>query len=286
MTDIMKVGDTINAKETMSSLEIAELTGKQHSHVMRDIRNMIDSLNKSNESTSGLVDYSSDYHRSDRTQYKYLSEKTQSVLLNFCFKTDNKSASEYLIYESSYKDAKGEIRNMYVLNKKACFLLASGYDTLLRAKIIDRWEELELEKRQELPKLPRTFAEALRLAAEQAEQLEKQQARIEEMKPKEEFFDQVTDSKDACDMATVAKVLNMGIGRNKLFEILRDNKILQGNNQPMQRYVDSCWFRVIETQFTKPNGDICINFKTIVYQKGIEGIRKLLTSLGYKKAGN
>lgn len=239
MTDIMKVGDTINAKETMSSLEIAELTGKQHSHVMRDIRNILEQGVA--ESNFGL---------------------------------------------GSYSDANGQNRPCYFLTKKGCLILASGYDALLRERIINRWEELELEKKQELPKLPQTFAEALRLAAEQAEQLEKQQARIEEMKPKEEFFDQVTDSKDACDMATVAKVLNMGIGRNKIFEILRDNKILQGNNQPMQRYVDSCWFRVIETQFTKPNGDICINFKTIVYQKGIEGIRKLLTSLGYKKAGN
>lgn len=239
MTDIMKVGDTINAKETMSSLEIAELTGKQHSHVMRDIRNILEQGVA--ESNFGL---------------------------------------------GSYSDANGQNRPCYFLTKKGCLILASGYDALLRERIINRWEELELEKKQELPKLPQTFAEALRLAAEQAEQLEKQQARIEEMKPKEEFFDQVTDSKDACYMATVAKVLNMGIGRNKLFEILRDNKILQGNNQPMQRYVDSCWFRVIETQFTKPNGDICINFKTIVYQKGIEGIRKLLTSLGYKKAGN
>lgn len=239
MTDIMKVGDTINAKGTMSSLEIAELTGKQHSHVMRDIRNILEQ--GVSESNFGL---------------------------------------------GSYSDANGQNRPCYFLTKKGCLILASGYDALLRERIINRWEELELGERQEMPKLPQTFAEALRLAAEQAEQLEKQQARIEEMKPKEEFFDQVTDSKDACDMATVAKVLNMGIGRNKLFEILRDNKILQGNNQPMQRYVDSCWFRVIETQFTKPNGDICINFKTIVYQKGIEGIRKLLTSLGYKKAGN
>lgn len=239
MTDIMKVGDTINAKGTMSSLEIAELTGKQHSHVMRDIRNILEQGVA--ESNFGL---------------------------------------------GSYSDANGQNRPCYFLTKKGCLILASGYDALLRERIINRWEELELGERQKMPKLPQTFAEALRLAAEQAEQLEKQQARIEEMKPKEEFFDQVTDSKDACDMATVAKVLNMGIGRNNLFEILRNNKILQGNNQPMQRYIDLGWFRVIETQFTKKSGDICINFKTIVYQKGVEGIRKLLASLGYKKAGN
>lgn len=44
MTDIMKVGDTINAKEVMSSLEIAELTGKRHADVMRDIRNIMEQL--------------------------------------------------------------------------------------------------------------------------------------------------------------------------------------------------------------------------------------------------
>lgn len=37
MNDITKVGETINSKESMTSLEIAEVTGKEHSNVMRDI---------------------------------------------------------------------------------------------------------------------------------------------------------------------------------------------------------------------------------------------------------
>ena len=137
----MKTKEIILSKQTMSSLEIAELTGKQHAHVMRDIRNMIESLKKSNESTSGLVE--EDYHRGDRTQYKYLSESTQKKLLNFAFSV---GGSQYVITEDSYQDAKGEQRTLYSLNKKASILLASGYDVVLRAKIIDRWEALETGK--------------------------------------------------------------------------------------------------------------------------------------------
>lgn len=137
----MKTKEIILSKQTMSSLEIAELTGKQHAHVMRDIRNMIESLKKSNESTSGLVE--EDYHRGDRTQYKYLSESTQKKLLNFAFSV---GGSQNVITEDSYQDAKGEQRTLYSLNKKASILLASGYDVVLRAKIIDRWEALETGK--------------------------------------------------------------------------------------------------------------------------------------------
>ena len=35
---------------------------------------------------------------------------------------------------------------MYQLTKKGCLILASGYDALLREKIINRWEELEAGK--------------------------------------------------------------------------------------------------------------------------------------------
>ena len=132
-------------------------------------------------------------------------------------------------------------------------------------------------------KIPHTFAEALRLAAEQQEKIEAQQNLIEAQKPKAEFYDDVVESKDAMSMDRVAKTLNMGIGRNKLFELLRNRKILMNNNTPYQRYVDSGWFRCIETKFTKPNGDICINVKTVVLQKGVDAIRRLIKHISEKR---
>lgn len=124
--------------------------------------------------------------------------------------------------------------------------------------------------------IPKTFAEALQLAADQAKEIEKQQALIAEQTPKVEFFDAVADSKDAVPMLEVAKVLGIkGLGRNNLFEFLRQQKVLMQNNIPYQRYQDMGYFRVIEQKYTK-NYEECINFKTLVYQKGVDFIRKLV----------
>ena len=93
-------------KRTMTSLQIAEITGKTHSNVMRDIRNILEQLE-------------------DRRQFSFeLSSRPQPM--------PNGGSKEV---------------SCYILTKKDCLLLASGYDANLRAKIINRWEELEENKR-------------------------------------------------------------------------------------------------------------------------------------------
>ncbi len=117
------------------------------------------------------------------------------------------------------------------------------------------------------------MAKALLVAQRQIEERNKQ---IEVMKPKAEFFDAVTDSKTAFSMNEVAKVLDYkGIGRNKLFEFLREQKILDRYNVPYQRYVDCGWFRVIEQKYMK-DGEPVVTTKTLVYQKGADAIRRKL----------
>lgn len=95
----LAVGVMNNASQTMSSLQIAEITGKRHDAVLRDVRN--------------LLEQGVDAH-------------------NFV--------------ETSYTDKANRQSPCFLLTKKGCLILASGYDAKLRERIIDRWEELELEK--------------------------------------------------------------------------------------------------------------------------------------------
>lgn len=108
--------------------------------------------------------------------------------------------------------------------------------------------------------------------------IEDKDKEIERMKPKEEFFDTVADSKDAVDIGKAAKLLNYpNVGRNNLFSFLREHGILMRDNVPYQKYVDAGYFRVIENSFVLESGDVKVNVKTLVYQKGLDYIRRLLS---------
>lgn len=122
---------------------------------------------------------------------------------------------------------------------------------------------------------------ALEIANQKAEEATQ---KLLDNKYKIDFYDDVTGSSTTAEIATVAKVLNFkNIGRNTLFDILRKQGILQKDNMPFQIYVDRGYFRVVESKWNTPNGDVKVNYKTVVYQKGINFISKLLKELGYKK---
>lgn len=81
---------------TMSTLEIAGLTGKAHKHVLADTRKMLASLE-----------------------------------------------IQPAEFSARYIDAKGEAREVLNLPKRECLILVSGYSVEMRARIIDRWLQLE-----------------------------------------------------------------------------------------------------------------------------------------------
>jgi anti-repressor protein len=135
--------------------------------------------------------------------------------------------------------------------------------------------------------LPQSYSEALRLAADQAEEIEKQNRLIEEQKPKVVFADAVATSAQSCLIGELAKILRQNgieIGQNRLFDYMRDNGYLcrygERKNQPTQKAMEMELFEVKKTSITKPNGTILITATTKVTGKGqVYFVNKLLKNI-------
>jgi phage antirepressor YoqD-like protein/biotin operon repressor len=118
------------------------------------------------------------------------------------------------------------------------------------------------------------IASAMAILQARNEELKKQN---EKLLPAANFAYQLCSSKDTIEIGECAKVLNKNIGRNRLFEFLRNSNVLQSNNIPYQKYIDAGYFRVIESKYVTPNGETKISLKTVVFQKGVAYINKLLS---------
>lgn len=233
MNNSSLVATLIHDTDKMSSIEIAELTGKQHAHVMRDIRNLLEQ--GVHESNFGLM-----------------------------FKITK------LGNGAERKDP------YYELTKKGCLILASGYDAKLREKIIDRWEELELNQRNGNFPIPQTYSEALLLAAKQASQLEQYQKQITKLQPKANFADVAFATDDKIDIGMAAKILKLGFGRNKLFAKLKEAGVLFSNrNEPKQRFIDAGYFEMTEKYIERKEHPSFVVTKVLVTQKGLAYINHL-----------
>lgn len=134
---------------------------------------------------------------------------------------------------------------------------------------------IECEKKLKQLVLPRNYKEALQHLIAQVEINEKLLLENEQMRPKADFYDTIIEVGKNVDMGEVAKLLNKGLGRNKLFELLRSKKILMNNNLPYQKYVDLGYFEVVEISKPKANGDLMVFTKTLVTQKGLDFINKV-----------
>lgn len=125
--------------------------------------------------------------------------------------------------------------------------------------------------------IPTTYAEALMLAAKQAEQIEKQEKTLAIQAPKVEFADQLLKSTNAIDLGTAVKAMNLNYGRNTFFAKLRDLKILDLKNMPYQRFIDYGYFTILETSFVHPKtNDRQMTFKTMITAKGQKFVLKEL----------
>jgi len=109
------------------------------------------------------------------------------------------------------------------------------------------------------------------------EAVQNRELELEALNPAKEFYEAATGSDKWLEMAAAVKVLAYkGYGRNKTFELLRDRRILRYNNEPRQEYVERGYFKTIEEVYEDSFGRTGIFIKTMVSQKGLDFIRKLI----------
>ena len=214
------------AAVTMSSREIADLTGKRHDHVLRDMRAMLVGLYGDESVKSGMPDKDLFEVFCDRMGWGIASPKL---------------GNERIQGVAVSRDSRGFIAEIS-LDYNHSMTLVAGYEVKLRKTIIDRWQHLESLA---APPVPQTFAQALRLAADQAEQIEAQQAQIEAQRPAVEFVDRFVEAKSAKGFREVAKIL--GVREREFIADLADRKIIfkQGSNWlPMAEHQHAGYFEV------------------------------------------
>lgn len=107
--------------------------------------------------------------------------------------------------------------------------------------------------------------------------------KIEQDKPLVDFASHIQTSEDCIsmnDMAKLATKNGIKIGRTRLFNFLREKKVLgcrDGHkNMPYQRYIDTQpWFQLKESSYIQ-NGEVRIGLSPMVTPKGQSGIIRML----------
>lgn len=164
MNELLPINEE-KSSVTMSSREIAQLCEKQHAHVMRDIRNMLDEL----------------YPNMDSLDFKGI-----------------------FIIKNPETGLTSEIR----LPKRETMILVSGYRIDLRAKIIDRWQELENQQKT-TALLPQNYLQALEALVEKEKQNQALALENKALKPKAVFVERYVEAGTSKTLRETAKILNM-----------------------------------------------------------------------------
>ncbi|EFG8849487.1 phage antirepressor Ant [Escherichia coli] len=137
---------------------------------------------------------------------------------------------------------------------KQALRVAARESKAVRRSLIDKLEELQ-QANSPTPSIPQTLPEALRLAAELAEQKMQLEQQLVAAAPKVDFADRVSVANGIL-IGNFAKVV--GLKQNALFSWLRQNGILMAfgarKNVPRQQYINAGYFTVKEVVLDDENG--------------------------------
>lgn len=229
-----------NTRIIVSSRDVAKQFGKRHDNVVKDIK-------------------------------KLLSENP-----------DNKFNALHF-QETTYKDSSNRTQQQYLMTREGFTLLVFKYTgpkyIELKQRYIEKFskmdKELEIKNIDDNIQIPKTFSEALRLAADIQEEKEKLEKQIMMNTPKVEFADAVSTSDTDILIRELSKLLTQNgyhTGERKLYEQLRHDEYLISSgvdrNRPTQRSMNMGLFRVKEITIQQQERIPKLKFVTKVTPKG------------------
>ncbi|HHY2154216.1 TPA: phage antirepressor KilAC domain-containing protein [Escherichia coli] len=157
-------------------------------------------------------------------------------------------------YTKSVGRKNGANIDIITMTFKQALRVAARESKAVRRSLIDKLEELQ-QANSPTPSIPQTLPEALRLAAELAEQKMQLEQQLVAAAPKVDFADRVSVANGIL-IGNFAKVV--GLKQNALFSWLRQNGILIASggrkNVPFQQYINAGYFTVKEVVLDDEDG--------------------------------
>lgn len=156
---------------------------------------------------------------------------------------------------------------------------AEKFETWVFDEVIPSIRKHGLYAMDDLINNPDLAIKALTALKEEREKNAKLEAVNEELKPKAEIADAITESKDSISVGDMAKLLKQNgveIGQNRFFDWLRANGYLMAGNKPTQKAMELKVFEIKERNITLPSGTDKIVMTPKVTAKGQEYFLKKL----------
>lgn len=187
-----------------------------------------------------------------------------------------------LRFEIGEIEGRGQPEKFYLINEdQTYFLMTLVRNTVQAVELKKRLVQAFAECRKRLDQPAQTFdlaamtGQALRELAAKVEECAILNARIITMQPKADFYDHVAGSEALFDRADAAKMLRTGPKR--LWNSLREWKIVQASGTPYQKYYDLGYFRLVPVLVHK--GEYSIPYQqTMVTGKGLAWLKALMDS--------
>jgi phage antirepressor YoqD-like protein len=182
-------------------------------------------------------------------------------------------------FSSTYLDTQNKVRPCYALPKREACLMAMSYSYDLQAKVFDRMTELETKNTVVSSfRLPLTYSAAMRLAADQADQIELQQSQLAITTPKAEALDRLTLADGSMCITNAAK--NLGMQPKALFAWLQTNNWIyrrpgSGSWTAYQPRLKSMFLDHKVTTIERGDGSEKITEQVLVTAKGLAKLAEI-----------